>query len=222
MRYLLRSHFVAALLLTVFAFAVPTFADEQGVSGCQNCNGYTFDATLSGGTNGIYTLVYTITNANPLTATSTAAYVYNWSLTLFGNSSTVTSATLNSAISGGTDYASDFTALAGKSNNGNNNCNSSVGGALCVQSLVGTGSPLPVLNPGQSITFNVTVNCSSCTELANWIFLASGNCVSNVQANCYAISTTGTAVAPEPSVLLLLGASGLFGLCTFARNKLRA
>ncbi len=214
MHHMLRSLLIAAaLLLTVSVLTVPIYADTtQSVAGCTGCNGYTFEATLSPTASG-YTLTYTITNVS-----GTPAYVYNWSLTLFDSGSFST--TLDSVTgSNGKDYTSSYQTLAGKSNNGNAGCEDSVSGAFCVEPAVATSS-LAKLGLGQSVTFTLTITCSDCTELANWIFLASGDCVANTMANCYAISTT--AQVPEPSSLALLGVSGVVGLASLARRKLRS
>lgn len=202
-----------ALALVVFALGAPGFADTQYVSGCTNCNGYAFQASLTPtGTPGQYTLSYTITNVS-----GAAANPYSWSLTLFQPGQTISGITLNSVTGGGVNYTSFYQALPGKSNNGGGGCNAAVSDALCVQSnALGL---VPQLTQGQSLTFNITLNCSNCTELSNWIFLSSGKCIANLNANCYAISTPGQ--VPEPSVLAMLGVSGLLGLCSLARRRLR-
>lgn len=209
MQHHLRCYLIAiAFVLAVCVFTVPAYADTQTVSGCTNCNGYTFSATLTPTGSGTYSLSYTITNVS-----GSPALAYNWSLTLFPNSDSVTFGG-NFSMSDGNTAA--YTVASGKSNNGNASCSSSVSGAICVEpSGIGTLSTIGV---GQSLTFTFDINCTDCTELANWIFLASGNCVSNTHANCYAISTTGT--VPEPSTLALLLGSGLIGL-PFIRHKLR-
>ncbi len=213
-RILRFSAIAITLILGVIGFAMPSYADSQSVSGCSNCNGYTFQANLTPTGSNTYSLSYTITNVSGATANP-----YNWSITLFGSGSNITSAT-NLAMSDGNQAA--YKAADGKSNNGNANCNSAIGGAVCVEPS-GTGT-LSKLSKGQSLTFTMDITCSNCTELANWIFLSSGNCVDNARANCYAISTEGTGTptgVPEPSswglyavTLLTLGAF----FWKFARN----
>jgi hypothetical protein len=208
MTNILRGFCVALILL--LAITAPALADTQSVSGCSGCNGYSFTASLTPtGTAGQYTLVYTITNVS-----GSSAYAYNWSLTLFNNSPT--NVTLDSVKKGATTYTGDYQTAAGKSSNGNANCQASVSGAFCVEPKVAITS-LPTLNIGQSLTFTLTITCPNCTELASWDFLSSGDCVANTNANCYAISTTPV---PEPPSFALLGISTLAGLGTFARRKL--
>lgn len=219
MNYVLRFYLIAVvLLLAVCAFTVPTYADTQSVTGCSGCNGYSFSAELTPtGTPGHFTLIYTVTNV-----TGAAAYGFNWSLTLFDPNQTISAVTLNSVTETNNvnNFTSDYAAKAGKSNNGNASCNATISNALCVEPIVAITS-LPSIGVGQSLTFNLSLTCTNCTELANWIFLASGDCVANTHANCYAISAEGVGVVPEPSSLALLGASGLVGLCSFVGRKLR-
>jgi hypothetical protein len=196
-RYLL---FAAVLALAVCVFALPSFADSESVSGCSNCNGYTFSATLTPTGTNTYSVSYTITNVN-----GAAANPYNWSLTLFAHGSDITSPT-GLTMSDGNQGA--YTLGDGKSNNGNSNCNGAIGGAVCLEPS-GAGS-LSKLSKGQSLTFNFSFTCSNCTELAQWDFLSSGNCVANANANCYAISVNGSGGStgvPEPSSWALYGAT---------------
>lgn len=207
-----RWHLIAIVfVLAVCAFVVPAYADTQSVSGCTNCNGYTFSATLTNNGGGSYSLSYTITNVS-----GSPASAYNWSLTLFGNNSTISADSNSFSMSDGNTAA--YQIAAGKSNNGNANCSASVSGAICVEpSGIGT---LSTIGGSQSLTFSFNFTCTGdCVELDNWIFLSSGNCISNPSANCYAISTTGS--VPEPSVLALLSLSGVMGLGAFARRKRR-
>ena len=76
----------AALLFAVNAFNLPARADTETVSGCNGCNGYTFQATLTPTGNGTYHLSYTITNISGAAATP-----LGWALKLFPNGSNVTS-----------------------------------------------------------------------------------------------------------------------------------
>lgn len=186
---------LVCLVFALSAFTVSAYADSQSVSNCTNCNGYTFQAGLTpvSGSPGVYALSYTITNVSGGTAQP-----YTWSLTLFdsgNNLSPVGPLTMSNG-----DQAA-YKLLAGKSNNGNANCNSGISNAICVTP---SGlAPLTTLSQGQSVTFTFGIDCPNCTELANWIFLSQGNCVTGA-GNCYAISTPGSAVSmPEPSVLVL-------------------
>lgn len=191
---------VVCLAFAISALTVSAYADSQSVSNCTNCNGYTFQAGLTpvSGNPGQYALSYTITNVSGATARP-----YTWSLTLFDSGDSLSPAgplTMSNGDQGA------YQLLAGKSSNGNANCNSGIGNAICVKP---SGlAPLTTLGKGQSVTFTFDINCSNCSQLGNWIFLSQGNCVAG-RGNCYAISTPGKAVSmPEPSVLTL-------SLCTF-------
>ena len=212
MRHRLPFHWIAAAaLLAVCAFSVPSYADSQGVSACTNCNGYAFQANLNSLGGNSYSLSYTITNVSGATANPKS-----WSLTLFGSNQNIGSFS-NFTMSDGNTGA--YSVLAGKSNNGNGNCNSGISYALCVTRSA-NGSP-STIGVGQSLTFNFDFTCANCTELANWIFLSSGSCVSG-NGNCYAISTPGTpASVPEPSSPMLLGCSLLAALALLAFPRLR-
>jgi hypothetical protein len=196
--HVFRLHLIAAAaLLSVCAFSASAYADSQSVSGCANCNGYTFQATLTptGGDN--YSLSYTITNVS-----GAPANPQSFSLTLFNNSDNIGSTFSNFTMSDGNTAA--YTVLVGKSNNGNGDCNSAISNALCVKASGASGTSLSTLGVGQSLTFSFDFTCAGCTELANWIFLANGTCTTG-SGNCYAISTEGTPVpVPEPSSLALL------------------
>jgi len=207
--------FVALFSSLIFlsAYAVPAFADSQSVSNCTNCNGYTFQADLNpvSGSPGEYSLSYKINNVS-----GNAAQPYSWSLTLFESSDAV-SPTGTLSMSNGDQTAYQF--MQGKSNNGNANCNGSVGNAICVKPT-GTGT-LTTLLPGQSVTYTFNIMCPNCTQLANWIFLSQGNCVGG-KGNCYAISTSGTPVSmPEPSVIVLyvFTFAALSGLAIWRRRR---
>jgi hypothetical protein len=205
--------FAAVLALAVCVFALPTFADSESVSGCSNCNGYTFSATLTPTGTNTYSISYTITNVSGATANP-----YNWSLTLFAHGSDITSAS-GLTMSDGNQGA--YILGDGKSNNGNTNCNGAIGGAVCLEPS-GTHS-LSTLSKGQSLTFNFNITCSNCTELAQWDFLSSGNCVANANANCYAISVNGSGGStgvPEPSSWVLYGATLLVLGGAFWRKSL--
>lgn len=205
---------LVGLAFAISAFTVSAYADSQSVSNCTNCNGYTFQAGLTpvSGSPGQYALSYTITNVS-----GASAQPYTWSLTLFDSGNHLSPAgplTMSNGDQGA------YQLLVGKSSNGNANCNSGVGNAICVKP---TGSaPLTTLSQGQSVTFTFDVNCSNCSELANWIFLSQGNCVAGT-GNCYAISTPGKAVSmPEPSVLVLSACTlTVFGIVLLWRSRSR-
>lgn len=190
--------FAAAVLLAFTALSPSASADtiSQTVSGCSGCNGYTFQAQLTPLGSNNYSLSYTITNVSG--APSTAQ---SWSLTLFPSGQAI-SPVSGLSMSDGNNIA--YTVLAGKSNNGSNgNCNSNLSDALCV-TLSGVGSP-SVIGLGQSLSFGFSFNCTNCTALSSWDFLAHGYCTSG-SGNCYAISAYGTptTAVPEPSVTVLL------------------
>ena len=206
---------LVVLLSAVSVFPISAYADSQSVSNCTSCNGYSFQAGLTpvSGSAGEYNLSYKITNVTGLTAQP-----YTWSLTLFDSRDTLSPAG-SLTMSDGNQSA--YQLLVGKSSNGNANCNGAIGNAICVKpSGLGT---LTTLGKGQSITFTFDINCSNCTQLANWTFLSQGNCVAGT-GNCYAISTPGTAVSmPEPSVVALyvstLAALGI-GLLWRSRSRI--
>jgi hypothetical protein len=213
MRYPLRLNLIAiAALLAVCTFAVPAYADTQGVSGCTNCNGYTFQATLTPNGGSSYSLSYTITNVS-----GAPANAQSWSLTLFNSNDDIGSTFSNFTMSDGNTGA--YQVLVGKSNNGNGDCNAALTNALCVKpSGTGTQSTLGV---GQSLTFSFDFTCTNCTELAHWIFLSNGTCVTG-SGNCYAISTEGSAVSvPEPSSPTLLVCTLLAALSALAIPRVR-
>jgi hypothetical protein len=171
---------VAATLLAIGAFAVPSFADSESVSGCTNCKGYTFQATLNpaGGNN--YSLSFTITNVS-----GAAANPLGWALNLFTPGSNISSATI----------------VSGNNSGAYSTC--SLGGAtLCVKPS-GIGS-LPSLSQGQSLKFTLDFSCSGCSELANWIFLSAGTCTGKPTDLCYTVLALGSSASvPEPSTWTL-------------------
>jgi len=205
---------VVCLVFVISAFTVSAYADSQSVSNCTNCNGYTFQAGLTpvSGSPGQYALSYTITNVSGATARPST-----WSLTLFDSGNSLSPAgplTMSNGDQGA------YQLVVGKSNNGNANCNSGIGNAICVKP---SGlAPLTTLGKGQSVTFTFDINCSNCSELGNWIFLSQGNCVAGL-GNCYAISTAGKAVSmPEPSVLVLSVCTlTVLGIVLLWRNRSR-
>jgi hypothetical protein len=186
---------LVVLVCAISVLSVNAYADSQSVSNCTNCNGYTLQAGLTpvSGSTGEYALSYKITNVSGATAQP-----YTWSLTLFDSGDTLSPA---GSLSMSNGDQSAYQLLVGKSSNGNTNCNGAIGNAICVKP---SGlAPLTTLGKGQSVTFTFDINCSNCTQLANWTFLSQGNCVAG-RGNCYAISTPATAVSmPEPSVFAL-------------------
>jgi hypothetical protein len=191
----------AALLLSICAFSRPASADTESVVGCSACGGYVFSATVTPTGANDYNLSYTITDVSGPSATA-----QGWSLTLFqsGNDITYTSGSLNvfSSNALAPNNAGAYTVMAGKSNNGNGDCNSSLSDAICVTTS-GSGSP-SVIGLGETLTFNFSFTCPNCTELSSWHFMSHGTCVGGT-GNCYAVTNDGTsATVPEPSVLALL------------------
>jgi hypothetical protein len=205
---------LVVLVSAISVLSASAYADSQSVSNCTNCNGYTFQADLTpvSGSTGEYALSYKITNVSGATAQP-----YTWSLTLFDSGDTL-SPTGSLSMSNGDQSA--YQLLIGKSNNGNTNCNGAIGNAICVKPS-GLG-PLATLGQGQSVTFTFDINCSNCTQLANWTFLSQGNCVAST-GNCYAISTPGTAVSmPEPSVVVLyVSTLAALGMALLWRSRSR-
>ena len=220
MRCTSRSFLIAAMLAFAFCFSARlAYADGESVSGCSNCNGYGFTAGINSNGDGTYNVSYTITNN-----TGAASTPYNWSLTSFDNSNNVTSATVNMVTLYNADgtvagtYTTDYLGYAGKSNNGNGNCNGTISNAFCVQQT-GTG-PFPVLQQGQYLIFTLSVDCSGCGLMGSWNFLSSGNPPNNGTGHVYAISNWGTPTSmPEPSVALLYGSTLVVGLAFAWRSR---
>lgn len=207
---------LTATLLAMCAFAVPSFADSETVSGstCSNCNGYAFLATLTSNGGGNYSLSYTITNNN---TTGLGANPRDWSLTLFNPGNVITSWG-NFQMSDGNQ--ANYTFDPGKAANGGD-CSNNQQYALCV--ALNTGGTASVVLPGQSLTFTADFTCPGCTEQATWDFLSGGNCVGS-NGNCYAISQNGTpspTSMPEPSTPILLACSLMAGLGMLAFPRVR-
>jgi hypothetical protein len=194
----------AAFLLVVCALARPASADTvvESISGCSACNGYTFQATLTSLGSNNYSLSYTITDVS-----GASAIAQGWSLTLFQNGNDVAYTTGSLSVLSSNiltpNNAGAYTVMAGKSNNGNGDCNSTLSDAICVTTS-GIGSPSQI-GLGQSLTFGFNFTCPNCTELSSWDFLSHGTCVGGT-GNCYAVTNwgAGTVGVPEPSVLSLL------------------
>jgi hypothetical protein len=192
MRHVARLFIVAAaLVIAISALNLPAQADTETVSGCNGCNGYTFQANLTSTGTGKYHLSYTITNVNGAAATP-----LGWALQLFPSGSNASSFS-NFVVSQGNTTNTGAYSLVGLGL-----CNSNVSGAMCVI-VNGTGKP-SAINQGQSVTFSFDFACSNCSTLSAWNFLSYGSCASSA-GTCYAISASGKAVSvPEPSVLTLL------------------
>jgi hypothetical protein len=214
----------AAFLLAVCVLAPPASADSitESVAGCSACNGYTFQATITSLGSNNYSLSYVITDVSGPSATA-----QGWSLTLFqnGNDVAYTPGSLSVLSSNvlAPDNAGAYTVMAGKSNNGNGDCNSSLSDAICVTTS-GIGSP-SVIGLGQSLTFGFNFSCPNCTQLGSWDFLSHGTCVGGT-GNCYAVTNwgSGTVGVPEPSVVALLASelvlmAGLMLVFGAARNR---
>lgn len=206
--------FVAATLLAVCTFAIPSFADSETVSGstCSACNGYAFQATLTPNGGGSYSLSYTITNNN---TTGLGADARDWSLTIF-NPGGVMSTWGNFKMSDGNQ--ANYTFDPGKADNGGG-CSSNQQYALCV--ALNAGGTASAILPGHSLTFTADFTCPGCTEQATWDFLSGGNCVGS-NGNCYAVTQNGTPTPmPEPSTPILLSCSILAGLGMLAFPRVR-
>jgi hypothetical protein len=207
---------IAAALTLAFCFSTrQARANSATISGCSNCNGYSFQATITpvSGSPGQYAVTYTVTNVN-----GAAAIPYNWSLTAFSNGNAVSSSSNLSVAGSSGNYTSDYVVMHGKSNNGNTNCNGNVSNAFCVQQ---TGSgPFPVLNAGQFLTFSFDITCNGCSLTSSWYFLASGNPRNNRRGNVYAISNWGAVTSmPEPSVVALYISTVAAGLVVAWRKR---
>jgi hypothetical protein len=211
-----RSFLVSVALGLALSFSSRTaYADSETISGCSNCNGYSFTANITSNGNGTYSVLYTITNNN-----GAAANPYSWSLTSFSNG-TVTAATTPTVTLLNADgtiaglYTGAYQTSVGKSNNGNGNCNGTISDAFCVQET-GTG---PLLQKGQALTFAFDLTCSGCSLLSSWDFMGSGNPASGT-GNVYAITNWGTSTSmPEPSVALLYASTVAAGLVFAWRSR---
>jgi hypothetical protein len=200
------------------------YADGESVTGCSNCNGYSFTSTINQvGTSSTYQVTYTITNNSGLASTP-----YSWSLTAFNNGNLATAPTggyglavTGPVVNGSGIYTSDYFVAGGKTNNGNGNCNGTISSAFCVQQS-GTVGPngLPVLNIGQSLTFTFDISCISCGLMSSWDFLGSSNPPGSTTGNVYAITNWGTpASMPEPSVAFLYASTLAVGLVFAWRSR---
>jgi len=186
------------------------YADGESVTGCAKCAGYSFTANITETSTGTYQVSYTITNN-----TGAAATPSSWSLTAFVNGDGATIPTNDNLVvtgSNGVNYSSDYQAEAGKTNNGNGDCNGSVSSAFCVQQKTGATN-LPILNTGDSLSFTFDITCNGCSLMSSWDFLGSGNPAGSTVGNVYAITNWGTPTSmPEPSVAFLYGSTLAVGL----------
>jgi len=220
MRSISQSCLLVIAVALAFCFSArPAYADGESISGCANCNGYSFTASIGLVSGSTYQVTYTITNNSGAAATP-----YNWSLTSFdnGNSAIVpTNDGLTVAGSNGKDYSSDYQVLAGKTNNGNGNCNGTISSAFCVQQTGTVGANgLPLLSTGQSLTFTFNISCTGCGLMSSWDFMGSGNPAGSTTGNVYAITNWGTPTSmPEPSVAFLYASTLAVGLVFAWRSR---
>lgn len=212
---------VMAVALAFCFSSRPAYADSESVTGCSNCNGYSFTATITQvGTSSTYQVKYTITNNS-----GPASTPYSWSLTALTNGSGVTAPTggyglavTGPSVNGSGVYTGDYVVLDGKTNNGNGNCNGTISGAFCVQQNSTAG--LPVLNAGQSLKFTFDISCTSCGLMSSWDFMGSGNPAGSTTGNVYAITNWGTPTSmPEPSVAFLYASTLAVGLVFAWRSR---
>jgi len=212
-----RSFLVLVTVALGFSFSsLAAYADSETISGCSNCNGYSFTANITSNANGTFSVLYTITNND-----GAVANPYSWSLTSFTKGNTVTSATtptvtlLNADGTTAGLYTGAYQASVGKSNNGSGSCNGTISDAFCVQET-GTG---PLLQKGQSLTFAFDLTCSGCSLMSSWDFMGSGNPASGT-GNVYAITNWGTSTSmPEPSVALLYASTLAAGVVFAWRSR---
>jgi len=211
-----------AVALTLCFSSRLAYADGESVSGCSNCNGYSFTASITQvGTSSTYHVTYIITNNSGAASTP-----YNWSLTAFDNGNSVVVPTndgLTVKGSNGLDYTSDYQVLAGKTNNGNGNCNGTISSAFCVKQNGTVGvNGLPILSATQSLTFNFDITCTNCGLMSSWDFLGSSNPPGSTTGNVYAITNWGTSTSmPEPSVAFLYASTLAVGLVFAWRSQTR-
>jgi len=220
MRSISQSCLLVVAVALAFCFSARlAYADGESVSGCTNCNGYSFTASITQvGTSSTYQVMYTITNNS-----GPASTPYNWSLTAFdnGNGVSVPANEVPTVTGPNGDDSSDYQVLAGKTNNGNGNCNGTISSAFCVQQN-GTVGPngLPVLQTGQSLTFTFNITCTSCGLVSSWDFLGSSNPPGSTTGNVYAITNWGTPTSmPEPSVAFLYASTLAVGLVFAWRSR---
>jgi len=197
MRHFVRFQLIAAVaLLAALAQAASADTITQSVSGCSGCNGYSFQATLSSLGSDNYSLSYTITNVS-----GSSANAQTWILIPFQSGNAINSVGNFSVTEGQTSATSAYTLVGGKSNQRSNGRVRKIKVAPS-----GVGSPSSI-SKGQSLTFSFNFNCTNCTQLKSWDFLAYGTCATG-NGICYAIAADGSPAppvgVPEPSVLALL------------------
>ncbi|MGI9103432.1 MAG: PEP-CTERM sorting domain-containing protein [Terriglobales bacterium] len=143
-----------------------------------------------------------------------SGYFQGFSLTLFPQNTTMT-------ISNTSTVPAGYTYEVGKFNNGNNNCNTNLSGAVCVMTINATSAIL--LNNSTSLTFDFSGTFSSGAALTTVDLLANATtCQSGKKCgNTLAISQEiggGTNHAPEPGSMSLL-VVGLVGFAAVMRRR---
>jgi len=194
------------LVLLAAIFMAPPIAHADGFTiyctGGNTCfdsnTGLTSYFTLSGQ---VTTSGNTFDMTTNFSATNEAsANLLSWSLTAFSGDLTITSSTNSGAV-------------AGKSNNGNDQCNGMVTGAVCYD-LTGLNEAIPISFDVQG-TYTGSVN-SSFVFLADAAFASTGK-------TAFAVSQDVDAAPPqmpEPASLGLIG-SGLLLASDGLRRKLK-
>jgi len=213
-------YFVLVALLIVAAL-VPVAARADSVSFTLYCTDGNNCSTTQPGSGGFFTFTCSVTTTGTsfdmqLNITETnedPASLLSWSLTAFTG-----------------DVSNLSTGESGKSNNGSDDCNNNVSGAVCFSKTdLGGGAPLPY---SVDVTGNFTGSLLGSGQL---VFLADGAFTSgdNSGKTAFAVSQeTGTTnnnnnnnnnnnrPLPEPASLALFG-SGLVGISAMLRRRLK-